>query len=123
MKKLFLLLITMCCALAVEAQTLNIYQGSVCVGVSAADAADMTYDNGTTLTVAGRTYTIADIDSIVVNSRPVTAGQVEVSYSNGGGRCCPLSDGLCQWCTREHHGSRRSDAGSQLRSERHKLRW
>ena len=92
MKKLFLLLITMCCALAVEAQTLNIYQGSVCVGVSAADAADMTYDNGTTLTVAGRTYTIADIDSIVVNSRPVTAGQVEVSYSNGGARVFMAGD-------------------------------
>lgn len=92
MKKLFLLLITMCCALAVEAQTLNIYQGSVCVGVSAADAADMTYDNGTMLTVAGRTYTIADIDSIVVNSRPVTAGQVEVSYSNGGARVFMAGD-------------------------------
>ena len=92
MKKIFLLLITMCCALAVEAQTLNIYQGSVCVGVSAADAADMTYDNGTTLTVAGRTYTIADIDSIVVNSRPVTEGQVEVSYSNGGARVFMAGD-------------------------------
>ena len=94
MKKLFLLLITMCCALAVEAQTLNIYQGSVCVGVSAADAADMTYDNGTTLTVAGRTYTIADIDSIVVNSRPVTAGKVEVSYFNGGAHVCMAGESL-----------------------------
>ena len=110
MKKLFLLLITMCCTLAVEAQTLNIYQGSVCVGVSAADAGDMTYDNGTTLTIAGRTYSIADIDSIVVNTRSVTAG-----------RCCPLSDGFCQWRTREYHIRRWSDAGNQLRSEWHKL--
>ncbi|MBB3703512.1 carbohydrate-binding domain-containing protein [Alloprevotella rava] len=92
MKKLFLLLITMCCTLAVEAQTLNIYQGSVCVGVSAADAGDMTYDNGTTLTIAGRTYSIADIDSIVVNTRSVTAGQVEVEYSNSGARVFMAGD-------------------------------
>lgn len=86
MKKFLLFATVACCAAAAEAQTLNIYQGPVCVRVAAADAGDMTYDNGTTLTVAGRVFDIADIDSVVVNAQPVAAGQVQVAYTDGAAR-------------------------------------
>lgn len=81
MRKLALTLALCVTTLTAAAQTLLIHQGQVSIAVPAADAGTMTYTNGTTLTVAGTDYAIADIDSITISSETVEAATVTVSYN------------------------------------------
>lgn len=63
------------------AQTLNVQQGSVTYAFTA-DGSDMTYsDNGQTLTIGGKTFTLSEITQILVNDAAVTPNTVSISYS------------------------------------------
>ena len=58
MKKLA---ITICCVLgftSAHAQSLNVNIGEICYVHDAANTGDMTFSNGTTLTIEGKTYSI-----------------------------------------------------------------
>ncbi len=83
MKKRFTAIIAMalCLCLSVSAQTLNIKVGNATYAVAAAQAGDMTYSNGETLEVLGKTFTISDISSLVVDESSVTDNTVNVVYS------------------------------------------
>lgn len=66
------------------AQTLHIVSGQVTTDVAASDAADMTFGgDGTTLTIMGTDYRIADLTQLYVDTAPVTARTVSVVYSAG----------------------------------------
>ena len=80
MKKIVLFLTALTCALATSAQTMNIRQGNVTYAIPAAQAGEMTYTDGTTLTVGSRSYNIADITMIELNDDPVADNTVSVSY-------------------------------------------
>lgn len=63
------------------AQTMNIHTGNITTAVTAT-ADEMTYsDGGTKLTVAGKTFNVSEIDSIIVNNTSVSNSTVDVSYN------------------------------------------
>ena len=101
MKKILSLLMMMVAAATVCAQTMYICQGSKCTAVAASDAGTMSYGSGSTITIAGVTYNVSDIDSITFKkpayaqsdtvyvkydgtSASVTANNDSVSYTVSG---------------------------------------
>ena len=58
---------TLVLAIAAGAQTLNVQVGNVTYQFPATQTGDMTFTDGTQLTVMGRTFAIAEIDSITVD--------------------------------------------------------
>lgn len=64
----------------VSAQTLNVRVGEVTYAHSAAKTGDMLFANGTTLTVQGKTYTLADVSDIKVNDKQVADNTIAVDY-------------------------------------------
>lgn len=82
MKKITIL-ITMALAfvLAAGAQTLNVVVGSVTYAIPAAQAGDMTYQDGSSLTVMGKTLQLGDISRMYVDQTAVEDNTVAVSYN------------------------------------------
>ena len=74
MKQLILSFMAFVMAVAAQAQTLNVTVGSVTYLFPASQTGDMTYQNGETLTIMSKTFTISDISSMTVNSTSVTDG-------------------------------------------------
>ena len=73
-------MIALVLTIAAGAQTLNVKVGSVTYQFPASETGEMTYNDGTTLTVMGKTFTLADIDAMTVNNAEVKANQVAVNY-------------------------------------------
>ncbi len=79
-KRIFFLLL---CALAVyisQAQTLNVVVGQVTYAIPSAEAGDMVYQDGTSLTILGKTYTLSDVTSMYIDQSDVEANTVLVDY-------------------------------------------
>ena len=66
--------------IAATGQTLNVKVGNVTYQFPANQTGEMTYANGETLTIMGKTFTQADISSMTVDNSEVTDNQVAVSY-------------------------------------------
>ena len=81
MKRTLTLLTVLSLTIAAEAQTLNIQTGNVVYQFPAAQTGDMTFTDGTQLTVMGRTFTLADISSMTVDNSEVTDNLVSVEYN------------------------------------------
>ncbi len=64
----------------VSAQTLNVRVGEVTYAHSAAQTGDMLFDAGTTLTVQGKTYTLAEVTDIKVAGNQVADNTITVDY-------------------------------------------
>lgn len=80
MKKLFLAALV-ATAIGVQAQTVNVNQGSVTYAIPAAEAGQMPFGNATTLTIGERTYTLNDITNITIDDTKVDNNTVKVTYS------------------------------------------
>ena len=80
MKKIYALLMTLVLTIAAVGQTLNVKVGNITYQFPAAQTGDMTYADGTTLTVMGKVFTLSDIDAMTVDDSEVTANQVVISY-------------------------------------------
>ena len=81
MKHFLLAIITAGLALAAQAQTMNVQQGSVTYAF-AANSDDMTYtNNGQTLTIQGKSFSTSDITKISIDESAVTNNTVSISYS------------------------------------------
>lgn len=63
------------------AQTLNVNVGTVTYSHNAAATGDMLFTNGTTLTIEGKAYNMADVASIDVNNDVVDDNTVAIAYS------------------------------------------
>ena len=86
MKKIFSILglaLTLSFPLYTEAQTLNVKMGNVTYLFPASQTGDMTYADGSTLTIMGKTFNVSDITSMTVDNTTVTDDQVSVTYSEG----------------------------------------
>ncbi len=81
MRKIVSLLAVLLLTIAATAQTLNVKVGNVTYQFPSADTGDMVFSEGTTLTVMGKEFTLADISGITVDNTEVTAGKVAVVYS------------------------------------------
>jgi len=82
MKKILTTIFALVLAIAAGAQTLNVQVGNVTYMFPAAQTGEMTYSDGTTLTVMGRAFTLADITSMTIDNSTVTDNLVSVSYSS-----------------------------------------
>ena len=63
-----------------SAQTLNVKVGNVTYQFPAAQTGDMTYNDGTSLTIMGKTFTLSDIDAMTVDDSEVEDNMVNVVY-------------------------------------------
>ena len=64
-----------------SAQTLNVRVGSVIYQFPAAQTGEMTYADGSTVTIMGKTFTLADIDAMTVDDSEVKDNTVNVDYN------------------------------------------
>lgn len=67
--------------LTAGAQTLNVVVGNVTYAIPAAQAGDMTYQDGSSLTVMGKTLQLGDISRMYVDQTAVEDNTVAVSYN------------------------------------------
>ena len=81
MRKIYALLAALMLTITAAAQTLNVKVGSVTYLFPASQTGDMTYSNGTTLTIMGKEFTLSDISSMSVDNTTVTDGAIGVTYS------------------------------------------
>jgi len=89
-RKHFAIIICLCSLLLVPcsviSQTLNVQVGNVTYQFPAAQAGDMTYANGSTLTVMGKSFTLSSISRMYVDEAEVTDSKVSVVYDGSSAR-------------------------------------
>lgn len=98
MKKVCLIITALLLTIVAGAQTLNIQVGDVTYQFPAAQTGDMTYANGSTLTIMGKQFTISDITSMVVDKSEVVGNQVTVAY-NGTSAKVTVAGNVAQYLT------------------------
>lgn len=81
MKKIYALTTALLLTIAATAQTLNVKVGNVTYQFPASQAGEMTYTDGTTLTIMGKAFTISDISNMTVDDTEVTDNLVQIAYS------------------------------------------
>ncbi len=82
MKRTLLYFMALVLTVMGKAQTLNVKVGSVTYQFPASQTGDMTYNDGTTLTVMGKTFALADISGMTVDETNVTDNLVRIEYEN-----------------------------------------
>ena len=93
-----MMIIALLLTIVAGAQTLNVQVGDVTYQFPAAQTGDMTYSNGTTLTIMGKEFAISDITGMVVDKSEVTDNQVTVSY-NGTTAKVTVAGNVAQYLT------------------------
>ena len=103
--------------MAAVAQTLNVKVGSVTYQFPASQTGEMTYQDGTTLTIMGKTFTLADIDAMTVDDSEVADGTITVNY-DGASASVMVAGNIAQHVTPTVSGAHVSIAqGSDLAEE------
>lgn len=82
MKRLLSLIALAVITATAMAQTIHIVTGSVTYDYTADQAGEMTYTDGTTLTVGGKVFAISDITKIYTDDAAVSANTVSVAYND-----------------------------------------
>ena len=67
---------------SLSAQTLNVQVGNVTYQFPASQTGEMTYADGSTVTIMGKVFNLSDIDMMAVDDSEVTDNLVSVEYSN-----------------------------------------
>ena len=98
MKKVGMMIIALLLTIVAGAQTLNVQVGDVTYQFPAAQTGDMTYSNGTTLTIMDKEFAISDITGMVVDKSEVTDNQVTVAY-NGTTAKVTVAGNVAQYLT------------------------
>ena len=80
MRRTLLYLTALLLTVTAGAQTLNVQVGSVIYQFPAAQCGDMTYQNGTTLTILNKEFTLSDITAMTVDLTDVKDNTVGVTY-------------------------------------------
>ena len=98
MKQIYALIAATMLTISAWAQTLNVNVGNVTYQFPASQTGDMTYVDGTTLTIMGKVFTINDITSITVDKSEVTDNTVNVAY-NGTSAIVTIAGNVAQYLT------------------------
>ena len=99
MKKIFFLVVTaLTIGVMLNAQTLNVQQGQVTYQFPAEQTGQMTYSNGTALTVMDKTFTLADVTSMYVDESAVVDNMVSVVY-NGSSASVVVAGNVAKYLT------------------------
>lgn len=80
MKKIYLVITAIMLTMTVAAQTLSVKTGSVTYLFPSTQTGDMTYNDGETLTVMGKTFIMSDINEMAVVETAVTNNTVSIDY-------------------------------------------
>ena len=81
MKRILSIITVLMLTLTAAAQTLNVKVGNVTYQFPASQTGEMTYADGTTLTIMGKTFTLSDISSMTVDNSEVIDNQVSIAYN------------------------------------------
>ena len=111
MKKIYALLTALLLTIAATAQTLNVKVGNVTYQFPASQTGDMTYTDGTTLTIMGKAFTLSDISAMTVDNTEVTDGAIGVTY-NGSTATVTVAGNIAQYVTPTVSGAHVSIAQS-----------
>jgi len=111
MKKTFALLTALVLTIAAGAQTLNIQVGDVTYQFPAAQTGEMTYTDGTTLTILNKAFTLSDISTMTVDDTEVTDGTIGVVY-DGTSAKVTVAGNIAQYVTPTVSGAHVSIAQS-----------
>ena len=98
MKKFFTLLLSILLAGAASAQTMNVQVGNVTYQFPSAQAGEMVYNDGTTLTVMNKVFTLTDISQIYFDETEVTNNTVGIAY-NGTTASVTVAGNVAQYVT------------------------
>ena len=98
MKKVYVFLTALMLTIAATAQTLNVKVGSVVYQFPASQAGDMTYSDGTTLTIMGKAFTLSDISSMTIDNTEVTDNSIGVAY-DGSSALVTVAGNVAQYVT------------------------
>lgn len=85
MKEFLMTICVLMLTLTAGAQTLNVNTGNVTYQFPAEQTGDMTFSDGTTLTVMGKEFTLSDIDCITLDDTEVTDNVVTIAYNTTDG--------------------------------------
>jgi len=99
MKPISFILAASMIAGAASAQTLNVVVGEVTYQIPAADAGDMNYSNGTTLSILNKDFTLTDISNMYIDATEVTNNLVSVVYSTSGSAAVSVAGNVAQYVT------------------------
>lgn len=81
MKKLSTLIAALVLTMVAGAQTLNVEVGSVTYLFPASQCGEMTYQDGSTVTILNKTFSLGDITAMTVDETTVTDNLVSIVYS------------------------------------------
>ena len=82
--------------IAAMGQTLNVRVGNVTYQFPATQTGEMTYAAGETVTIMGKTFTLADIDGMTVDDTDVTNNLVSIAYSTNGDATVTVAGNVAQ---------------------------
>ncbi len=111
MRRLVLSMIALVLAIAAGAQTLNVKVGSVTYQFPASQTGEMTYANGETVTIMGKTFSLTDITAMTVDNSEVSDGAIGVSY-DGSTAAVTVAGNVAQYVTPTVSGAHVSIAQS-----------
>ncbi len=100
MKKIYTILAALLLTIAAGAQTLNVTTSDGTTWqFPSASTGDMTFTDGTSLTVMSKAFTISDISSMSVDNTSVTSNLVSVVYSTSGSATVTVAGNIAQYVT------------------------
>ena len=111
MRRTLLSILTLLLAIAAGAQTLNVKVGSVTYQFPATQTGEMTYADGQTVTIMGKTFTLSDISAMTVDQSEVTDGTISVNY-DGSTASITVAGNIAQYVTPTVSGAHVSVAQS-----------
>jgi hypothetical protein len=104
MKRLYTILAALMLTIAAWAKTLNVKVGNVTYKFPAAQAGEMTYSGGTTLTIVNKEFDLSEISSMTVDNSTVTDDAIDVVYE-GTTAEVTVAGNIAQWVTVEVTGA------------------
>lgn len=112
MKRIYILLAALVLtATAAIAQTLNVTVGDVTYLFPSSQTGDMTYSDGTTLTIMNKSFSLADISSMTVDNTKVDDSCIGVTF-DGTSAKVTIAGNIAQYVTPEVNGAHVSIAQS-----------
>lgn len=99
MNRLFVsLIMTAFVLMGVKAQTLNVVTGNVTYAFPSSQTGCMTYQDGQTLSVMGKTFSVSDVTNMYVDNSDVTDNTVNVNY-NGTSATVTVAGNVARYVT------------------------
>jgi len=103
-RKIYTTIIALMLTIVACGQTLNVKVGSVVYQFPSAQTGEMTYADGKTVTIMGKTFTLTDITEMTVDDSEVTNNAVSISYE-GTSASVTVAGNVAQYVTPTVNGA------------------